>query len=278
MRAIPFILVLVLSFQSGNGVVAQSQVASGVTSGQGMSNASQIHPPSPGYKFPNGVNLTYKGEWRIFEAGVATVRMESAGGQQRVIGAADSTGFVAKLFHVHDGFESFFDPHTFCTLHLAKHIEEGARVREIYLRFDNAAKKSILDQKVPATGETKHVENDTPGCATDVLSGIFYMGSLKLEPGMNYVFPLNDGGKTVDVRLQVEAREAIKTDAGNFNTVRVHPEGATGKSNISIWYTDDAEHIPVRLRSKAFWGTLTMSLKKIERPPAQPVTAGGSAR
>ena len=248
----------------------------GQTAPATLGNASQIHPPASAYKFPNNINLTYKGEWRIFEAGIATVRMESAGGQQRVIGAADSTGFVAKLFHVHDTFESFFDPRTFCSLHLAKHIEEGARVREINLRFDNASKKSILDQKVPSTGETKHVENDTPGCATDVLSGIFYMASLKLEPGMSYAFPLNDGGKTVDVRLQVEAREAIKTDAGTFNTVRVHPEGATGKSNILIWYSDDAEHIPVRLRSKAFWGTLTMSLRQVERP--HPATAGGSAR
>ena len=247
-----------------------------------MRAASQIHPPAADYKLPNGLTLEYKGEWRIFEAGVATVRTESAGGQQRVVAAADSTGFTAKLFHVHDTFESFFDPKTFCSLHVAKHIEEGARVREITIRYDNVAKKSILDQKVPSTGETKHVESDTPGCVTDVVSAVFYMGSLKLEPGMNYVFPINDGTKTVDVRLQVEARESIKTDAGTFTTVRVHPEGATGKANILIWYSDDAAHIPVRLRSKAFWGTLTMSLKKMERAPVpQPpktATAGGSAR
>ena len=240
-----------------------------------ISSASQIHPPAPGYKFPNGQTLQYKGEWRIFDAGVATLRMDAAGGQQRIVGTADSTGFVAKLFRVHDIFESFFDARTFCSLQLTKHVEEGSRIREVNVRFDNAAKKSILDQKVPATGETKHVENDTPGCVTDVLAGIFYIGSLKLEPGMSYVFPMNDGGKTVDVRLQVEGRESIKTDAGTFNTVRVKPEGGTGRANVMIWYSDDAAHIPVRLKSKAFWGTLTMTLKQMERAPA---TANGSAR
>jgi hypothetical protein len=266
-------LLLLLTFCCG---------ADGQPPPQSMSNASQLHPPRADYKFPNGLTLDYKGEWRIFDAGVTTVRMDAAGGQQRVVATADSTGFVAKLFHVHDTFESFFDPKTFCSLHLTKHIEEGARVREITIRYENVAKKSILDQKIPSTGETKHVENDTPGCVTDVLSGIFYMGSLKLEPGMNYVFPMNDGAKTVDVRLQVEGRESIKTDAGTFNTVRVHPEGATGKANILIWYSDDAAHVPVRLRSKAFWGTLTMTLKKMERAatplPAKTPTAGGSAR
>ena len=245
---------------------------------QTIGNASQIHPPPADHMFPNGTTFQYKGEWRIFDAGVASVRMEAAGAQQRVVGSADSTGFVSKLFHVHDTFESFFDAKTFCSLHLTKHIEEGTRVRDINIRFDNAAKKSILDQKVPSSGETKHAENDTPGCATDVLSAIFYMGSLKLEPRMTYVFPLNDGGKTIEVNLQVEGRETVKTDAGTFNTVRVHPVGATGKSNIWIWYSDDAQRTPVRVRSKAFWGTLTMTLKKIDRPAPQAPTAGGSAR
>jgi hypothetical protein len=240
-----------------------------------LTNAAQVHPPAAGYKFPNGTTFEYKGEWRIFDAGVATLRMDAAGGQQRIVGTADSTGVVAKLFRVHDVFETFFDARSFCSLQMTKHVEEGSRIREINLRFDNAKKKSILDQKVPSTGETKHIENDTPGCVTDVVSGIFYIGSLKLEPGMSYVFPMNDGGKTVEVRLQVEGRESIKTDAGTFNTIRVKPEGGTGKSSIQIWYTDDAAHIPVRLRSKAFWGTLTMSLKRIDRAPA---TASGSAQ
>ena len=265
-----FLLCVLIALAHGE-LAAQASSTPAATKG----SVSQIHPPPADHKFRNGLALEYKGEWRIFDAGVASVRMESAGGQQRVVASADSTGFVSKLFHVHDTFESFFDPKTFCTLHLTKHIEEGSRIRDINIRFDNAKRKSILDQKVPSTGETKHAENDTPGCATDVLSGIFYMASLKLEPGMTYVFPLNDGGKTIDVNLQVEARESIKTDAGTFNTVRVHPVGVTGKSNILIWYSDDTDRIPVRLRSKAFWGTLTMTLSRMERPTA---TAGGSAR
>src|SRR5256885_4513709 len=263
---VPLVILALLCSAPAAGAQAAAQSS--------ISNATQIHPPAPGYKFPNGQTLEYKGEWRIFEAGVATLRMDAAGGQQRIVGNADSTGFVAKLFRVHDVFESFFDARNFCSLQLTKHVEEGSRMREVNLRFDNVAKKSILDQKVPSTGETKHVENDTPGCVTDVLSGIFYIGSLKLEPGMSYVFPMNDGGKTVDVKLQVEGRESIKTDAGTFNTVRVRPEGGTGKASVLIWYTDDAAHVPVRLRSKAFWGTLTMTLKRVEHAPA---TASGSA-
>jgi hypothetical protein len=104
---------------------------------------------------------------------------------------------------------------------------------------------------------------------TDVLSGIFYVASLPLQVGSSTVFPLNDGGKTVDVRLTVEGREQIKTDAGTFNTLRVRPEASSGllkdRGKMWIWYTDDAQRIPVQMQARLFLGTLTMKLQRIER-------------
>jgi hypothetical protein len=32
-----------------------------------------------------------------------------------------------------------------------------------------------------------------------------------------------------------------------------------------VWYTDDAQHIPVQIRSKLFWGTLTVYLVRIDK-------------
>jgi hypothetical protein len=79
---------------------------------------------------------------------------------------------------------------------------------------------------------------------------------------------LNDGGKTVDVTAKVESRETIKVPAGTFQTIRVSPESTAGplknKGRIWIWYTDDARRIPVQMRGKMFWGTLTLKLEKIE--------------
>src|SRR5262249_4649678 len=124
MRILPLVLMLVFVQMD---IAAQTSSSSAQTIG----NTSQIHPPAAGHRFPESMALEYKGEWRIFDAGVATVRIEAANGQQRVFATADSTGFVAKLFHVHDTFESFFDPRTFCSLQLTKRIEEGSRVRDV---------------------------------------------------------------------------------------------------------------------------------------------------
>ena len=112
------------------------------------------------------------------------------------------------------------------------------------------------------------MENDVPACATDVLSGVFYVASLPLTPGATYTLPLNDGGKTAEVKVTVEAREKIKTPAGEFNTVRVQPESMglmKSRGKVWIWYTDDAAHTPVQMRAKMVWGTLTFRLARLEK-------------
>ena len=84
---------------------------------------------------------------------------------------------------MHDRFESRFDPRTFCSLSIFKHSEEGSHKRETSIRFDYAHKKSTLDEKNLKTGETKHVENDLAGCATDIVTGFYYLQSLPLQLG-----------------------------------------------------------------------------------------------
>jgi Protein of unknown function (DUF3108) len=230
---------------------------------------SYIRPTPANYRFPNGQVLHYTVEWRIWSAGVATVRMDAAGPEQKVSVTADSTGFVSLLYKVADRFEAYFDRNTFSSTHIFKHSEEGLHKRDTNIRFDQVRKKAVLDEKNLRNNETKHVEQDIPGCVTDVISGIFYVASLQLEPGRSYSFPLNDGGKTVDVKAHVEAREDIKTDAGTFHTVRVQPEADSGvlknKGKVCVWYTDDVNHTPVQMRAHMFWGMLTFKLARIDK-------------
>ena len=239
-----------------------------------VENASRIAPPTQAYRFPVGTTFYYKAEWRLFSAGIATLKMEQdPSGQHRIKATADAIGFVARLFHVHDTFQSMFDPKTFCSAELSKHTEEGLRRRDSKLQFDYGRRKGVFEEFNPKSGEKKHVENDIPECSTDVLSGVFYAASLPLEPGKSYTFPVNDGGKTVDLETRVEAREQIKTEAGTFNTLRVQPQPNAvllkNKGHVWIWYSDDADRIPVQIRGRMGWGTITIHLTRIERPPTQ---------
>ena len=74
--------------------------------------------------------------------------------------------------------------------------------------------------------------------------------------------------RTVTVSMHVENKEEVKTPAGTFQTIRVQPRADEGivknRGNIWIWYTDDARHIPVQIRARLFFGTITFHLQAIE--------------
>ena len=248
--------------QTSHPAVSQSEAKIG--------SASHIQALRSGFQFPYGQTLHYEGEWRFWTAGVATVRIEQSGPQNHVAANADSTGVVSLLYRVQDRFNSYFDAKSLCSSKLIKHSEEGSHRRETTITYDYARGKAVLDERSLKDNQQKRVENDIPNCVTDVLSGIFYVGSLPLQVGTTYTFPLNDGSKTVTVQAHVEGKEQIKTPAGTFQTLRVGPEGDSGtllknKGRIWIWYTDDEKHLPVQMRAKLFWGTVTIYLTSITK-------------
>jgi len=229
--------------------------------------AAHIQPLRADFKFPAQV-LRYEAEYHFWTAGVATVKVQRSGEQMHVLSTADSTGVVALLFRVQDRFESYFNATSLCSQSLNKHTEEGSHRRDTHIVFDYKAGKSILTETNLKTNQKKREEHDIPGCVTDVVSGILYVSSLPLAPNATYAFPLNDGGKTVTVQAHVEGKEQVKTPAGTFNTIRVGPEGEYGplknRGRVWIWYTDDAQHLPVQMKARLFWGTLTVYLTGVD--------------
>lgn len=228
----------------------------------------QILPPSPNYRFPDAQSYVYAAEWHMITAGTGVVRMETAGNERKVTATAESQGAVNVIYAVHDRFEAKFDPRTFCSTSIFKHSEEGSHKRETSIQFDYQRRKSLLDEKNLKTGETKKVENDLEGCATDVITGFYYLQSLPLQLGSVYEFPITDGKMTI-VRATVERRQQVKVPAGTFSTVLVSAEATSGplqsKGKVWAWYSDDPTHTPVQMRAKLGWGTLLFRLQRIEK-------------
>src|SRR5690348_15780636 len=52
--------------------------------------APSLTKPRPEYQFPVGQTYVYGAEWRIFNAGIATLRMEKVGQENRVVGTANA--------------------------------------------------------------------------------------------------------------------------------------------------------------------------------------------
>jgi hypothetical protein len=227
-----------------------------------------LQAPEAGYAFPAKQTLTFSVDWRVFTAGTAVFHLEQAGTQEKISATADTGGNVNMLFPVIDKFQSGFDTKTGCSTGFSKQLSEGRRKVTSDLTFNYQQGKQYETSKNLVKGTTVNREAATPACVQDSLSAIFYVASQPLVVGKTVGFPLADSMRTVTVTMKVEAKEEIKTPAGTFQTIRVQPTAAEGvvknRGNIWVWYTDDARHMPVQIRARLFWGTITFHLQSVE--------------
>ncbi len=225
-----------------------------------------LPPPAPEFPIPTSQTLTYAVDWRVFPAGTATFHLQAEGSNEHVTATAASIGTVNLLFPVADRYDSVFNRQTGCSYEYRKQIQEGRRRHTGLMQLDYANHLQKLSEKNLVTGTSKIETSPIPACVTDVLSGIFYVASQPLQVGHDLQFPLADGGKVIAVTMKVEAKEKIVTPAGTFSTIRVQPTADAGvvknRGSILIWYSDDAQHLPVQVRARLFWGTITMRLTR----------------
>jgi hypothetical protein len=227
-----------------------------------------LRAPQASFSFPMSRTLNYAVDWRVFPAGFVSFHQEAEGSLERVSVTADTTGAVNLLFRVTDRFQSSFDRATGCSKSFSKQLIEGRRKVNSEIHFDYARDQAVFTEKNLVSGINKRKEVEIPSCVTDSLSAIFYAASQPLTVGNSFQFPLADATRTVLVTMKVEKRDEIKTPAGTFQTIRVEPTADAGvvknRGNIWIWYTDDDRHIPVQMRARLFWGTITFRLTSME--------------
>jgi len=226
-------------------------------------------PPRAGYNFPTKETLTYSVDWRVFPAGTTVMRLQQDGDEERVSATGDTLGAINLIYRVSDRFQSSFNRRTGCSAGFAKQLQEGRRQVSTDLKFDYGQGKALLDEKNLVKGTSKHQEAPVGPCVTDLLSAIFYPASLALTPGESFQMPVADAMRTVAVTMKVEARETVRTPLGTYQTVRVQPTAEAGmvkaRGNIWIWYTDDERHLPVQMRARLFWGTITFQLTAMDQ-------------
>ena len=227
-----------------------------------------LPPPEPGYAFPARQTLTFSVDWRVFTAGTAVFHLEQQGSVETVTATADTVGNVNMIFPVVDRFEAGFDTRTGCSVGFKKQMQEGRRKVSGDLTFNYGSGKQSEVNRNLVKGTTTTQQASIPACVADSLSAIFYVASRPLVVGQQVRFPLADSMRTVTVAMKVEGKEEIKTPAGTFQTIRVQPTADEGivknRGNIWIWYTDDARHLPVQIRARLFWGTITFHLQSYE--------------
>ena len=235
--------------------------------------------------FQPGERLEYDISWSVFRAGTVSATLESEGrgaeDNYTVITTARSQGFVSLLFNVQNEFRSFFDPRSLCSERISKRISEGRRRKETEILFDSRRKLAILDERDLSKPQEplKHAENAIPACVEDVVTAFYYLRRQEFQIGKPLYLPVNDGSKTYEVTLEVQARETVQTPLGSRSAMRVEPKVFNGlikrKGRMLIWFSDDEQHLPLRIKFMIAVGPITGTLRSVTRVAGKFPEAGG---
>jgi hypothetical protein len=231
--------------------------------------SSTLTPPRPGWSYPQRQTLTYEVDWRVFPAGTAVLHMESNGDSQRVTVTGDSSGAFNLLFRVSDHFQSTFSRQTGCSSGFAKQLMQGSHQVNAEQQFSSGQSRFTDDEKTLISHSHQSGQIPIPSCVSDPLSAIFYAASQPLQTGQRFSLPVVYGPNLLEVAAHVEGQEAVRTPSTTYQALRVQPtwtNPAVGNSgNIWVWYSDDDRHIPVQIRARLFWGTITFRLTSLEQ-------------
>jgi len=225
--------------------------------------------------FPSSEKLQYAIEWRLVEAGRATITLDpvlsSTDPQWHSTVELASAGLVSKLFKVHDKYSASYEDH-FCATSSLLDAIEGHRHRETQVTFDRTTNKAVyLERDLIKNTVVKRDQIDVPPCVNDVISALYRLRMMHLDVGQSTQLPVSDGKKSVSARVEAQEREEIKTKIGTYKTVRYEAflfDGVLYKrrARLFVWLSDDPRRLPVQIRVRMQFtiGTITLQLDKEE--------------
>jgi hypothetical protein len=219
----------------------------------------------------NRENLEYEVEWRLVSAGHAKLTLSESKSEREMKMHLESTGLVSRLFHVNDDYtstatENYCSENTFMAAH------EGSREKETKVDFDATVHKAFYHEHDLIKNSNIAQEVAIPACAHDIISGLYELRTMALEPGKSIFIPVSDGKKSVNMKIECQRREEIKTLLGPkktllyevfaFNDILFRRPG-----HIHVWLTDDERRVPVQIeiRMQFTIGTVTLRLAKDEK-------------
>lgn len=162
------------------------------------------------------------------------------------------------FFKVNDKYETFLDHETLLPLRFIRNVHEGSIKFFNYINFNQITHKAI------STNGTF----DVPKCVQDVLSAIYYARNIdysKYRSGDKIPFSMFLDDKVYELYIRYMGKETIETKYGKFHAIRIAPlliDGTIfkGGEKMTVWVSDDANHIPLRVDSPILVGSIKVDM------------------
>ncbi|HUS87466.1 MAG TPA: DUF3108 domain-containing protein [Bacteroidales bacterium] len=181
-----------------------------------------------------------------------------------------TTGIADVLYKIRDYYHSYFDPETNLPLKAIRDIKEGRYTRYNELLFDHYSREDSAIIQSKLTGE--HV---TTKEIYDILS-CFYLfreeylaGDVEMEEEQITTILTWFTDEFYPIRLRFKGYETIKTKVGKINCLKFNPVTEVGRvfkteDDMSIWFSNDENFLPVKIRFDIFVGSITIDMTDYE--------------
>jgi len=222
------------------------------------------------HAFQPGEKITYSVAYHVIgvyvNAGTAsftTAKVNYGDGEvYHFVGEGATNTRYDWIFKVRDRYESYFDANTMQPVKAIRNVSEGKYKKYEEVSFDTQANTVVTPKgvyKVPANIQ-------------DVISTVYYARNIdysKYKKGDKIPFNMFLGSTVYNIYIKYVGKETVKTKYGIFNAIKLQPlllKGDTfkGGEGMTVWVTDDNNHIPVRIESELSVGSIKVDLKQYE--------------
>jgi hypothetical protein len=223
--------------------------------------------------FKVGETLTFDVSWTTFlSAGTATmsVKERRPAGPGRhsyyLVAEGQPSSLLGKMYSLYYKAESMLDTRTLLPSLATIYSDEGGRKRYKTTTFKgNGSVQYEIKTSTTATSTIK-----APATAQDPLGAIYILRSLPLKAGMttSIPIPIIDSGKSYTMRVKVGGIENVKSGLGTLQALKLTMTitDAAGKaegSGFSLWLSDDARRLPLKITAGLAVGSVHLTLAKV---------------
>jgi len=216
--------------------------------------------------FQDGETITFNVFYSVIgmyiNAGTATfaVNQEKYNNKPvyHVTGTGTSNSSYDWIFKVRDKYETFFDTGTMQPYKFIRNVDEGGYKIYENVTFNQQANTATTDKGV----------FKVPNCVQDVLSSIYYARSIDYnhyKPNDKIPFSMFLDNQVYNIYIRYLGKETIKTKYGKFRAIKFSPlliKGTMfeGGEKMTVWVSDDPNHIPLRIESPIVVGSIKVDM------------------
>lgn len=220
--------------------------------------------------FKTGEALSYDVSWSTYlTAGTVTVsvrekRPSFASIAYYIVAEGRPTPLLSKLYTLYYKADTLLDAYTLLPQRGSLYSEEGRRRRMKATRFDHVTRTAQFEM---TTATVVKKELPLPPYAQDPLSAVYVIRALPLREGLTLTMPVVDGDDVYRMHVAVTGHETVTTPLGQFLAWKVTPvvlnaHGAPQGLGLSLWISDDARRLPLRMEAEMPVGRFVLSLRE----------------